>query len=304
MDMYQKRKMRAEKKSKQDDSKVFPSVSINWYPGHMAKTKREIQSYMKIIDMVFEIIDARIPNSSRIEDIDNIVKNKPRIILLSKSDLCDKNETSKWVKKYEDMGSKVLLVNLENQSDYKKIIDSVNEISKSINESRLLKGLKEKELKALVVGIPNVGKSTFINHMAGKKVANTGNKPGVTTNLVWLKTNSNILLLDTPGILWPKFQNDEVALNLASMSAIKSDILDVDEVACHILKKLNDYYPNIIMERYGINNIDDFIEVYETIGNRIGAKVKGGEIDFERVSNYILNDIKNEYVKNITFDRI
>ena len=289
-----------------NNSESCHKTSINWYPGHMAKTKKQIGELLPLIDIVYELIDARIPESSRISDIDSITKNKARIIIMTKSDLCDLEETKKWVKKYESEGHKVILANLQDNFDYKEVLVKTNEISEEINKKRQEKGLKPKEIRALVVGIPNVGKSTFINRLAGKKVANVGNRPGVTTNLVWLKTKLNILLLDTPGILWPKFENQEVALNLASFSAIRSEILDVDEVAIHILNKLSKYYPLILKSRYNLEtfNNEETVEAYETISKKIGAIIKGGEVDYERVSNAILNDIKNELVKNITFDRI
>ena len=279
-------------------------TNINWYPGHMAKAKRLMMKEYKHIDVVYELVDSRIPKSSKIANIYDIIGNKAKILIMTKKDLADEEMANRWVKYYEGLGTKVLLVDLNKEEDILKIVNMTHELAREMQEKRGEKGLLKKDVRVLVVGIPNVGKSTLINKMVGRRVAEVGNRPGVTKGLVWLKTKHHIILLDTPGILWPKLEQQEVALNLAAISAIKTEIIDENEVAVHILKKLNKYYPEKLKERYGITPDSvqlDFEEAYNTIAKKIGAK-RGEEVDYERVSNYIINDLKNEAIKGVVFD--
>ena len=281
-------------------------IGINWYPGHMAKTKRLISEKLDLIDIVIEVIDARIPYSSRIRDLDNLVKNKPRLIVMTKYDLCDKKETDKWVNKYQNDGYKVLTLDLTLNSNIDKLISKeIDEIMIEINAKRSAKGLSKNRPKVLIVGVPNAGKSTLINRLVGKKVVNVGNKPGVTKDLSWIRVNNNFELLDTPGILWPKITEEKVGFNLASFTAIKEEILPLDEVSTYILKMLYRYYPVKLKERYGVDSIDDeeIVEVYDIIGRKFGCLIRGGNIDYDKVIGIIINDIKNGNVKGITFDR-
>lgn len=281
------------------NKKSLSSTNINWYPGHMKKTKDEIKKIMPVVDIVYEIIDARIPYSSKIKDIDSLIKNKERILIMTKKDLCDINETNKWVKYYEEKGYNVLLVELNDNNDYKKIIDMSNKIVEKINQKRINNGMKAKEIKAIVIGAPNVGKSTLINHLAEKKVAKTGNMPGVTKSNVWLKTKYKILILDTPGILWPKFDEEKVALNLCAFSAIKEDVIPHQDIAYYILDTLSKRYPDILKDRFKIEEVNE--DSFDIIGKNIGAS-KNDEIDYKRVYKYIINEIKSEHIKGITFD--
>ncbi|MDD3453732.1 MAG: ribosome biogenesis GTPase YlqF [Bacilli bacterium] len=303
--MYQKR---AERKAKAIEEKTdkggLQKTVINWYPGHMAKTKRLILEKISLIDVVYEVIDARIPFSSKIIDIENYTKNKPRLLIMTKIDLCDKKETNKWIKYYENKGYKVIGVDLLKENINKRIIDATNELMTKVNEKRTEKGLIKRKTKVLIVGIPNAGKSTLINKLVGRKAVNVGNKPGVTKNLDWIRINDNLELLDTPGILWPKFDNETVAFNLASLTAIKEEVLPIENVVVYILKTLEKYYPHILKERYDIEKIDeDIIETLDIIGKRRGCLERGGLIDYEKVYTAVINDIKNGIIKNITFDR-
>ena len=280
-------------------------TNINWYPGHMAKTKRLIKENINQIDIVLEVLDARIPYSTKIREFDECVRNKPRILVMTKSDLCDMKETKKWIEYYEKEGYHVVCLDLEHNPNLKELFKKTNDIMSSIQEKRLSKGLKEKKAKILVVGVPNAGKSTLINRLVGKKAVNVGNKPGVTKNLDWIRINSDLELLDSPGVLWPRLDQEKVALSLAAFTAIKEEILPIDKVVIFILETLEKYYPEILKERYGIEKLDEDILVnYETIGKKRGCLIKGGEIDYDKVNTIVINDIKNGNIKGITFDRV
>ena len=279
-------------------------ANINWYPGHMAKTRREIKEKLDLIDIVYEVIDARIPISSKIKDIDDLVKNKPRILIMTKTDLCDINKTNKHVKHYESLGYKVVLVDLVNNKNVDKIKIVTENVLKEINEKRESKGLKVRTARALIIGIPNVGKSTLINRLSGKKVVNVGDKPGVTKQLSWIRISKDVDLMDTPGILWPKIDNEIQAINLACFSAIKEEIIPTDEIACYILKYMFKNYKENVKQRYGVTSMDfdDFTDVYELIGRKRGCILKGNEVDYDKVSNIIIKDLKEGYLGKVTFD--
>ena len=279
-------------------------ANINWYPGHMAKARRIIKEKIDLIDIIYEVLDARIPKSSKIKDIDDLIGNKPRILIMTKTDLCDINKTNKWVKYYEDKGYKVVLVDLLNNKNLDKITNVTKEILNELNKKRLSKGLKERNARALIIGIPNVGKSTLINRLAGKKVVGVGDKPGVTKQLSWIRICENVDLMDSPGILWPKIDDEIVGLNLACFSAIKEEILPIDEVACYILKYMFNNYKENLKERYGIENIDfeDFTDAYEFIGRKRGCIMRGNEVDYDKVSALIVRDLKEGYLGKVTFD--
>ena len=303
MDMYQKREMRKNKKT-DENTKSLPSTSINWYPGHMAKTKRLIKENINLIDIIYEVIDSRVPYSSKINDLEELISNKPKILIFTKYDLCDKNETDKFIDAYEKKGYCVIKYDLSREIDASKILDLSNEILKEKLDNIRQKGINKTTIRALVVGVPNAGKSTLINKIVGRKTAITGNKPGVTKNLNWIRVGKNIELLDSPGILWPKLEQEKEAYNLASTTAIKEDILPKEEIAIYIIKFLHKYYPDVLESYYGVTDISDFYEVYEVIGKRRGFIMRGGIIDDDRVTDLIINDIKQGRIKGITFDRI
>ena len=290
MDMYQKRKIRAEKKNNNQEEKLT-KVGINWYPGHMAKTKREIKEKIDLIDIVFEVVDARIPYSSKNKEIEEMTKGKPRVIVMTKIDLCDNDKTNKWIKYYEDKDYIVVPIDLINNPNTKIIFDKIKPLIDDINKKRISKGLKPRRARILVMGVPNTGKSTLINRLVGKKSTNVGNRPGVTKSLEWIRINDKVELLDTPGILWPKLDDEVVAHNLASMTAIKEEVLDSEDLAIYIINKMLS------------TNTEDIVDILDQIGNKVGA-IKNKETDYDRVYKKVIKDLQEGYLGKITFDNI
>ena len=279
-------------------------VNINWYPGHMAKTKRLIKENIDKIDIVYEVVDARIPYSTRVRELDEAIVNKPRIVIFTKMDLCDYAETTKWIRYYEQCGDVVITLDLEHNPNLKPLFNKTKELMEEKNQKLITKGMKERRPRVLIIGVPNAGKSTLINRLVGKKAVNVGNKPGVTKDLNWIRINEEIELLDTPGILWPKLSQEVVAFNLACFTAIREEILPIYEVIEYFLRNLEKYYPNKLEARYGVTSItEDIIDTLDIIGKRRGCLIKGGEIDYDKVIQIIMSDIKDGLITNITFDR-
>ena len=280
------------------NKKKFDNSPINWYPGHMAKTKREIREKINLIDIIYEVIDARMPISSKIKDIDDLVKDKPRILIMTKYDLCDKKETDKFISYYEKLGYIVVPVDLANNKNVKEALNLSESVSKELNDKRKSKGLKPRNLRALIIGIPNVGKSTLINRLVGKKAAGVGNKPGFTKSLSWIRINKDIDLLDSPGILWPKLEDQYEARILAIFSSIKEEILNKEDLALFAIDILTKLYKDKLENRYNIQ-LDNMtnIEVMEEIAKKRGCVTKGNITDYpkmkkEEVANIILDKIK------------
>ena len=291
----------------------LPSTNINWYPGHMAKTKRQILDDLKLIDVVIELLDARIPKSSQNPDIADFIKNKKRLIVLNKADLANNQETEKWIAYFKENGIKAIAVD-SNQGNGIKQVEKIiqNMMQNDILESAS-KGRIRKTIRVMILGIPNVGKSSFINRISKKTTMEVGNKPGVTRQKQWIRIGNQIELLDTPGVLWPKFESEEVGLNLSYTGSIKDDVIDKEEIAYHLTKYLDNNYPNEFRTNFKIteeeistlkesNNY--YIELIELIGRKRGALISGGRIDILKASGIILDDFRNGKIGKITIEKV
>ncbi len=315
MDMYQKRKIRAEKKNNNQEEKLI-KVGINWYPGHMAKTKKQIQEDLKLIDVVIEILDARIPVSSQNPDIAEWTKNKKKIVILNKADLAEEKQNEKWVEHYKKQGIVAILTDSNSGKGVPETIRQIEKIMQEDKEAFSNKGRVGRSIRVMIVGIPNVGKSSFINRITKKSSTAVGNRPGVTRQKQWVRVKENIELLDTPGILWPKLEPQEVAFHLAFTGTIKDDNLEKTEIAYFLLKYLLENKRESIIDRYGISNEiieeklsneeqmenENILEILYEIGKKRGAIISGGKIDEEKVSNILIDDFRTGKLGRITLE--
>ena len=280
-------------------------MTINWFPGHMAKTRRQIQESLKLVDAVIEIRDARIVKSSANPQIDEICKDKPRVILLNKSDLADDKVTKEWIKELTTDTIKLLAVNSITGEGLKNIKPTLEELLKAKHDRQRNKGLVNIVIRVMVVGIPNVGKSSFINKLAKNNIAKTGDRPGVTKSKQWIKTTLGIELMDTPGVLWPKFEDEVVGLNLAFTGAIKDEIMDIEELALRLVERLQTINPQRLMERYKLSEImENPIDNMDNIGRKRGAVISGGNIDYNRIAVMLLDEFRGGKLGSISLEKV
>lgn len=279
-------------------------MNIQWYPGHMTKARRAMQEDIKLIDLVIELVDARVPFSSRNPDIDKLAAGKARMVLLNKADLADEAETRKWAQMFEDMGIHVVKIDARKKGTLKQVQAAQQEACKEKIERDRRRGILNRPIRTMVVGIPNVGKSTFINSFAGKACAKTGNKPGVTKGNQWIRLNKTLELLDTPGILWPRFEDQQVGLHLALIGSINDQILNKDELACELISLLEKDYPQVVKDRFGIENVEeDRVKVLEEIARSRACLMKGGELDLARASALLLDDFRAGKLGRISLEK-
>ena len=277
-------------------------MHFQWYPGHMTKARRMMQENIKLIDLIIELVDARVPLSSRNPDIDELGKNKARLILLNKADLAEDRKNDEWLEHFKGKGYSAVKVNSRKGGGIKSIQSVIQEACREKTERDRKRGILNRPVRAMVVGIPNVGKSTFINALAGKACAKTGNKPGVTKGKQWIRLNKNVELLDTPGILWPKFEDQAVGLKLAFIGSIKDEILQTEELAAELAGFLNREYPGVLEEKYGIEPSEDRYECLRRIAESRHCQLRGSELDTEKAAGILLDDFRNGRLGRITLE--
>lgn len=279
------------------------NLHINWYPGHMKKTKEMVQDNLKLVDVVIELLDARIPLSSKNPQIDQLAQNKPRVVVLNKSDLSDKTKLNKWISYYQTKGIKAIPVDTLKGSGVNKIVEECKNVTKEKMDALKEKGRKERAIRVMIVGVPNVGKSSLINKLTGRKSTQTGDRPGVTKGKQWVRLKGNLELLDTPGILWPKFEDQNIALNLAFTRAIKDEILDIDTLGLKFIEKMSEIEPEKLKARYKLDSLgEEPLETMEMIGRKRGFILGKNELDYTRIAKTVLNEFREGKLGQITLE--
>ena len=278
-------------------------MTIQWFPGHMAKAKREVEEKLKFVDLVIELLDARAPHSSQNPMLQEAIRNKPRLFILMKRDLADDKATERWINYFTINNIHAISIDANNRSDIQKVIQKVKEISKGEMEKRKRKGIQTRVIRAMIIGIPNVGKSTLINRLASKKIAKIGDRSGITRQQTWIKVNKDFELLDTPGILWPKFSDEKVGIRLAALGTIKDQLLSLQDIAAFVIDHLRNHYPSQLHDRYKVEkHVDDMNLIFTAIGKARGALESGGLVNTDKVAEIILRDLRTGKLGKVSLE--
>lgn len=278
-------------------------MPIQWFPGHMAKARREVQEQLKLVDFVIELVDARAPNSSQNPMLQEILGNKPRLIILMKKDLADSAKTMEWIEAYRQKGMQAAAVDVNQKSDIQQVVQLAKQMGQEKMDKLRKKGIQPRPARAMIIGIPNVGKSTLINRLANKKIAKTGDRPGITKQQLWIKVKKDFELLDTPGILWPKFEEEVVGYRLAAIGTIKDQLLPLQDITVFIIEFLFKMYPDCLKERYDLEYSTDMVELFEGIGKKRGALESGGHVNFDKVADIVLQDLRSGKLGRVTLEQ-
>lgn len=281
-------------------------MTIQWFPGHMAKARREIEQNLKHVDLVIELVDARAPNASQNPMLQEIIKSKRKVMLLMKKDLADPKATDQWTEHFRSEQVKCLAVDVNEAKDIQNVIQTVQHVGREMMSKHLLQGVQSRPIRALILGIPNVGKSTLINRLANRRIAKIGDRPGITQHQQWIKIQKDFELLDTPGILWPKFDDEIVGMRLAAIGTIKDSLIALQDIAAHVLMYLQEHYPDGLYERYELTDelLNDMWEVFEHIGQKHGALQSGGQVNFDQVAEIILRDLRSGRLGRMTLETV
>lgn len=278
-------------------------MTIQWFPGHMAKARREVEEKLKLVDFVMELVDARAPFSSQNPMLQQILQNKPKMMVLMKKDLADSRETKKWIAYFKSRGIPAVAINVNDKMDIKEVVRLGKELSQSKMDKLRKKGIRPRPGRGMILGIPNVGKSSLINRLANKKIAKIGDKPGVTKQQLWIKVKNEFELLDTPGILWPKFEDELVGYRLAAIGTIKDQLLTMQDIVAFVITYMQEHYPDQLMERYSIDpKMEDMWSIFELIGKKRGALESGGNVNFDKVSELFIRDLRTGKLGEITLE--